>query len=322
MPHDPSIRQTPRSTIATILPIVLSILVPCISAVLLSTAAFAAPSSDAIAPPPPPPPAQPPLIPVDPPLPTITLSRLNVQGSVDLQTRQVRHSINIYGQLEVPPDSNIIAMMHQLEFRQIIDENGNNILDQIPPAAAAARRRVSRFFSPLQPDRTSPMMISGDLPDLLHLPANIAAIRGHAYVMVARKQFTQDIEPIAPTPQIDLGPGFMIQITQVTREPAQLVVEFKFESEHPNPFFSASTAGPFIASANMINDQGASARNHGWSSSTNRLLRGVTQGTGKMMFPLPPERKARLLKLHVVTQAQELPIPFEITDVPLPFKQP
>jgi hypothetical protein len=258
------------------------------------------------------------------PEPRLEMTHLSVTTTVMLNNNQVRHNLNLRGELHLPPDTDIVATARQIQLTALIDENGHDLLtDPVPNGngpigmiiaggqnmmALGAMRRAGNTLDHLS--------VMANLPQLARLPDRLKVMRGYTTVLRMQKQHVQRFEPVRPGGLVRVTDDLAVQIDKVRHDNNQIEIEINFESGEQTPFFNAG-AEAFINAIQLVDDHGDTVPFGGWSIRGRGNRDNLQLGTGSVKFTLSPDRKPAALELVVITRTREQRVEFELTDVSL-----
>lgn len=248
----------------------------------------------------------------------VKLSRVRISGVLNLQNRQVTRYMNIEGQVLINPDVRAIGVIYGAMITHVVDGRGVNLMSPEDIEMMRAQRE-QRSFSNLMRQSGSPQIrLSAHVRNLQRLPTHLKRVRGETVVLVADKSETIDVAPLAAGKLAQVNPNLRLTITEVRHENNRYNLTFEFESASHSPFFNPNTAPPFVANAHLVDDQGNALVQNGFNLNVTGVVDGVERGEAKLVFQLPDARKAKALRLDLVTRVSERTIKFDIKDIVLP----
>lgn len=264
-----------------------------------------------------PPPADPPKI-AEQDMGRVKLSRVRISGVLNLQNRKVTRYMNIEGQVLLNPDVRAIGVIYGAMITHVVDGRGVNLMSAEDIEVMRAQREQRSFSNLLRQTGTPQIRLSAHVRNLQRLPTHLQRVRGETVVLVADKSETIDVKPLAVGKLAQVNPNLRLTITEIRHENNRYNLTFEFESASHSPFFNPNTAPPFVANAHLVDDQGNAIVQNGFNLNVTGVVDGVERGEAKLAFALPDARKAKALRLDLVTRVSERTIRFDIKDVVLP----
>lgn len=265
---------------------------------------------------------------IKPPGPTerVELTQLQASGSVDLATGKVQRNLLIQGKLVVEDPARVVGVTSQMSITQIQDENGRDLLKDIPerraqPALGDNRRYMSTSWT-RQRGRDLPIHVNAWINSIRAMPRKLARVKGHVYILIASRGAAVEVQPVRPGGLVELAHGLSIQITKMHKEKSRVDVEFNFDTELPNPFFSVSTQVPFVSSVTLLDEKGRKSTSSGWSVQKRRRDNDPDGPGGQAVirFTVAEPFEPAALKFEIVTAVEERRVDFHAENLPSPLK--
>lgn len=259
------------------------------------------------------------------PQPRLEMTHLSVTTTVMLNNNQVRHNLNLRGELHLPPDTDIVATARQIQMTALIDENDHDLLTDPAPNgngpmnfmfAGGGQNMMALGAMQRGGNTLDHLSVMANLPQLSRLPDRLKVMRGYTTVLRMQKQHVQRFAPVRPGGLVRVTDDLAVQIDKVRHENNQVEIELNYESGVQTPFFNAG-AEAFINAIRLIDDQGNELPFSGWSIRGRGNRDNLQLGTGSVKFALSPDRQPAALELVVITRTREQRVEFELKDVAL-----
>jgi len=258
------------------------------------------------------------------PQPHVELTYLSVNTTVMLNQDQVRHKLSLRGDLHLPAESDIVGVARQIELTELVDDAGNNLLDDQHEAQRNGMIRVnhgSRNMMALGAmkrgnNTLDHVSVTASLQLDRPVPPRFSVIRGHTRVLEMDKHLVQRFEPVRPGGLVRVTNDLSMRIDKVEQDKNELSVELAFEAVEQVPFFNCR-ADAFVSFIRLVDQHGETVGYHGWSVRGTGNQGNLHTGAGTVKFRLSSEQQPAALELVVITRTQEKRIDFELKDVEL-----
>lgn len=248
----------------------------------------------------------------------VELSRVRISGVLNLQTRQVTRYMNIEGRVLLKPEVRAIGVIYGAMITHVVDGRGTNLMSPEDIEMMRAQREQRSFSNLMRQSGTPQIRLSAHVRNLQRLPTHLSRVRGETVVLVADRSEEVNVAPLAVGRLAQVNPELRLEITEIRHESNRYNLSFTFESASHSPFFNPNTAPPFVADVHLIDDQGNALTQAGFNVNVTGVTDGVERGEAKLVFQLPDARKAKALRLDLVTRVSERTIKFDLKDVVLP----
>ena len=283
---------------------------------------------------PPPPPDAPPVAPAElnaqapPSIIHLHWTAVNTSASLNLENGETHYTIRLSGTAEVPADTPILAVSHQVILDQAIDKYGRDLLTSREGVETQPTGiRTVRHFNGIQlPDGgvgVSTVYIAAMLNGVEDLPTVIRSLQGQVQVLAARSTATVELDGAnAMDAARDVSERVAVQTVKTGREDGEYEIQLRWRLRH-DPQDERTYYSNLRMIRQVILEDDAGNRLHGRPGERSAFQRDrqYSEGTMSFRFDLPPGRAARSIQAEVVTELEPSAIRIHAENIPMPGYQ-
>ena len=253
---------------------------------------------------------------------TLTLTYINCNVMLDLQSNRTSFNLNLSGQVLAPEQSRTVAISSQFEVFEAIDESNRDLIPKQQRMAMRNNPQPRNYQAVMKDENGKPMPGWFQISlNPQNTPMMIQKLRGQVLAMVAKTVATKEFKPVRGSKDFqEVAPGMEIRI----EGDEKIDGSFKMEYRNKGPRdakWGWGVGPPFLDSPDLTDQEG---KKIDASVLPQRINNGPEGVSGEILIQLRPKAGQKLtsLKVNVITEVVEKPIPFEIKDLVLPTAGP
>ncbi len=278
------------------------------------------------------PPAQPPAevrpeakLEAPPSIVELDWTAVNTSASLNLDNGETHYTIRLSGKAEVPADTPILAVSHQVILDQAVDKYGRDLLtsrkgEETQPSGIRTVRHFNGIQLPEGGVGVSTVYVAAMLNGVDDLPTVIRSLQGQLQVLVARSTATVELDGAdAMDAARDVSERVAVQTVKTGREGGEYELQLRWRLKHdPEDERTYYSNLRMIRQVILEDDDGNRLHGRPGERSAFQRSRDVSEGTMSFRFSLPPGRAARSLQAEVVTELEPSSIRIHAENIPMP----
>lgn len=258
---------------------------------------------------------------------TIRWQTLNRNASIQLDSGQTTHYINLNGTVNFPTGAKILGCSNETVVTEALDQDGNSMLQNRGDIVNAFKGRVARrnmYFQPPSMNNGVPTGYANiNLNQISGKPTKIKTMSGFCVAMVAGKTETKIIEAKQTKEFAKLVDNVEFRVDQFNIQNdnyANVAVTIR-KPGNANDGGNGMMQPPVVAKLELVDDQGnaisAQYMNANYQGGNNNQV--TVQYSSNFQSSEPGVlANAKTIRISMATEVIEKRIPFELKDIPLP----